>query len=191
MTSLDELLRYEEERPVPRTQTFGRWLAKVVGWSAVGGYLGYRLLRAFGLVIPYPLILFVLVGALLLRRTLTGVVADRLPPTLRRPAAEWSRDERPGPYADGLYLATARWETRLAWMWPTSSPKQFARVVQPRLIEIIDERLRLRHGISRARAPERARAMLGEELWQLVTTPVRRPVPPRELVALIQRIEAL
>ena len=41
-----------------------------------------------------------------------------------------------------MQLAVARWDTRLAWVRMQHDPHQFARTVQPRLIQLVDERLR-------------------------------------------------
>ena len=46
-------------------------------------------------------------------------------------------------------------------------------------------------GITLASDPQRARHLLGEPLWALVTEPVRRPPTGRELAALVKLMEAI
>ena len=92
---------------------------------------------------------------------------------------------------DGLVTATTRWDNRLSWVRLQNDKGQFARSVQPRLIELVDERLRVRHGVVRVADPVRARALLGEQLWAFVTTPVPKNPTPRELAGLITLMEAL
>ena len=62
------------------------------------------------------------------------------------------------------------------------------------LAELADDRLRRRHGIDRHRQPERARALLGEPLWQLITEPVADDFAPPTIATLdglVRRIEEL
>jgi hypothetical protein len=79
----------------------------------------------------------------------------------------------------------------LSWVRLQNDPHQFARTIQPRLIQLIDERLRLRHGIVRSVDPARARAVLGDPLWTFMTTPVRAQVTPADLTALIRQMEGI
>ena len=92
---------------------------------------------------------------------------------------------------DGLVTATSRWDNRLSWVKTHHDKGQFARTVQPRLVEIVDERLRVRHGVVRAADPAAARAVLGEQLWTFVTTPVPKNPTPREVAGLISLMERL
>jgi hypothetical protein len=55
----------------------------------------------------------------------------------------------------------------------------------------VQERLRLRHGITVDSDPARARQLLGEPLWALVTKRARRCPNRRELVALVKQMEEL
>nr|BFE76467.1 hypothetical protein GCM10020092_097680 [Actinoplanes digitatis] len=56
-----------------------------------------------------------------------------------------------------------RWERQLDWS--QSDAEKFSRNVLPVLAELADERLRLKHGITRSSDPRRARELLGEPLW--------------------------
>ncbi len=78
--------------------------------------------------------------------------------------------------------------------WGVTSPTHFAAALRPMLIELADDRLRRRHGIDRRRQPEKARALLGEPLWRLMTeTAGDAAAPPTvaTLDALVRRIEEL
>lgn len=78
--------------------------------------------------------------------------------------------------------------------WGVTSPDHFAAALRPMLAELADDRLRRRHGIDRHRQPERARALLGEPLWQLITEPVADDFAPPTIATLdglVRRIEEL
>jgi hypothetical protein len=66
--------------------------------------------------------------------------------------------------------------------------------LRPLLAQLAAERLRHRHAITIRREPERARAMLGEQLWQMISSQPAEPSPAlsrQQLTALIEAIEAL
>ncbi|MEO7286410.1 MAG: hypothetical protein ABI140_05780 [Jatrophihabitantaceae bacterium] len=66
--------------------------------------------------------------------------------------------------------------------------------LRPTLTQLATERLRNKHGINVRTEPERARAMVGEPLWLIMSTPQNGPrsAPTRaQLTALIEAIEAL
>lgn len=68
----------------------------------------------------------------------------------------------------------------------------FLRVVIPELGVLVDERLRLTHGITRGSDPERARELIGERLWEFLHTTTLRRVPSRsELASVIRELENL
>jgi hypothetical protein len=58
------------------------------------------------------------------------------------------------------------------------------------MVEVIDERLRQRHGIVLTRDPDAARAVLGETLFQFTQVPAKIS-SPRELAVLIDLMEAV
>ncbi len=60
----------------------------------------------------------------------------------------------------------------------------------PVLAELTDERLRLRHGLTRASDPRRARELIGETLWSALEEPGRR-VKPRDPTQYIESLERL
>jgi hypothetical protein len=191
-TSLQELLRHEEE-PLPeerRSRSTAWWAVKSMLYAAALAGLIELILRLTGVAVPYLLAFAALLALFVLRRLvrLVGTPAPaRAAMVHRRPVADdgsyhWAA-------ADGLRSAVGRWETRLEW--GHDSAERFARSVQPRLAEIADERLRMRHGINRTADPAAARAVLGEPLWTFLTTPVTRPPSPREVAAVLARMEKL
>jgi hypothetical protein len=191
--SLDDLLRYEEDEPTPHRAATPppryRWLIRPVVISLVGALVGGLLLRVLGAGVPYTLIFAILLAAQLLYRWLRSVDPQPIPRGLRLGVFA-GEDDGPRP-TDGLQLAVTRWDTRLSWVRLQNDPHQFARTIQPRLIQLIDERLRLRHGIVRSVDPVRARAVLGDPLWTFMTTPVRAQMTPADLSALIRQMEGI
>ena len=195
-TTLDDLLSAgdepEPEAARPATDTLWWWLLKAVLWSVLLALPIWYVARSAGFATPYPLVAMVLLVARVLRALLRWVAPQALPNTLIRPSAELiSADQAEASKRDGLVMATRRWETRLSFSRLHGDRNQFARTVQPKLVELIDERLRLRHGLTRAGDPERARAVLGEPLWHFVTVPVRKNLSLRDVTELITLMEAL
>lgn len=191
--TLDDLLRYEEDEPTPHRQdrppSRYRWLVRPVVISLIGALAGGFILRLLALAVPYTLLFMILLAFQLLHRSLRWVDAKPIPHGLRGPML--SAEDAGSPPADGMQLAVARWDTRLSWVRMQHDPHQFARNVQPRLIQLVDERLRLRHGVTRSADPARARAVLGDPLWTFMTTPVRTDVRPADLATLIRQMEEL
>jgi hypothetical protein len=196
MTTLDDLLTYEEEEPPKPTshrERPSRWLLKMTLLAAGAALLVYLLLRLFGLDVPYLLIFCLLLTLILVRRVMRDLQTAPVPGTLRRAPTAAPDGDGDGGWGerDGLELATTRWHTRLSWLHTRRDPRQFARTVQPHLVQIIEERLRLRHGVSVSADPIRARALLGDPLWTFVSQPVAKNPSPRELAALVKTVEDL
>lgn len=195
MTSLDDLLTYDEpdERPSRSgVDALWWWLLKAALGSAVGAVPIWAFIRFLSLSVAYPLIFMILFCLWMLYSLVRWIGSRPLPATLVRSSTELvSADQAGGAGQDGLHLATARWDTRLAWAKLQNDKGQFARTVQPRMVGIIDERLRQRHGVARSTDPARARALLGEPLWMFVTVPAAKNPSPRELAGLIALMEAL
>lgn len=70
-------------------------------------------------------------------------------------------------------------------------PQAFGHRVRPLLLELTSERLRRRHGIGLAAEPERARAILGEPHWALITDTTARTPSYGELEQAVRTIEEL
>lgn len=81
------------------------------------------------------------------------------------------------------------WERRLNWV--DGDPQAFNTTIHPRLVALVDERLRLKHGISRADNPDRACQTTGVDLWNLLGEPPAIAPTPRQLAAIITQMERL
>lgn len=192
-TSIDELLRHEEEAPAAagRSRSELGWAVRTVAYAAALAALGVLLLRFFGVGVPYVLA-FTVVLALLVQRRLVRQVAAPPPPRaarIRLGSAHEDEVSYQWGTVDGLRSAVVRWESRLEWSH--DSADRFDRAARQRLAELADERLRQRHGITRGGDPARARALLGEPLWTFLHQPVGKPPAPRELAAMVARMEEL
>jgi hypothetical protein len=169
----------------------GATLARRLLWSAVVAAICaaalYIVLLPLGFKVPYPLLFsgfFALVG---LRRALREVAA----PVLRLGAMPAARDTRidPTEVPDGVQLALDRWKARLSLI--ERDPSRFMSNVRPRLAEIVDERLRQRHGVIRVSDPRRARELMGERLWMFLFSPLARAPNPGELAAVVDDMEKI
>ena len=113
------------------------------------------------------------------------VVGQRTAPVLRS-----APPELPPPGERQVRLA--RLETALTYSH--DSARQFDRTVRPLLRDLTNDRLRRRHGVDIRHSPAAARAIIGEELWQLFQdAPSGRPdepgPPPEGLAALVAAVE--
>lgn len=192
-TSIDDLLRHDEEPPAAerRSPSVVAWVIKTILYAAVLAALGVFGLRLLTVTVPYVLAFTVMLALLVLRRLVRQVAA---PPPARstRVRLGSARDDEVSfqwDNVDGLRATVNRWESRLDWSHDTAD--RFAHTVQARLAELVDELLRQKHGISRTGDPARARALLGEPLWTFLDTPVSKPPAPRELAAVVARMEEL
>ncbi|NUO58404.1 MAG: hypothetical protein HOV78_17190 [Hamadaea sp.] len=183
-SSIDELLggAYEDDERPQRSgrpaSAYAKALVAVLALTAVG----VAALRTAKLDAPAWFIFLVSCALVLVYITLRGV----RPPLPPRAAG---RRHLPDTAPDGLRHAVKRWEARLDWCHADAGA--FNRKVIPALGEVVDERLRQRHGITRESNPVRARNIVGEPLWSFLSTPVRRPPAPRELANLIAWMERI
>lgn len=154
--------------------------ALVIGLATVVVTAG---LRALDTGISLLLLVCLLIGLRLVVHAVK-VVAPPPAPRLR------SRIGSGGPPAtDALRAAVRRWEQNLDRAH--SEPDLYARNVLPVLAELADERLRLRHGITRASDPRRARELLGDDLWSALSGPGRRALKAREVETYLDVMERL
>jgi hypothetical protein len=190
LATIDDLLGHEDEPPpAPRRRqgTVVRLARDVLLAAALAGVvvLGFR---AADVSLAYWLAFAGAYGLLALRRVVALVA-----PAPASQARSRATGEESGEYAwgsgDGLRRAVVRWERRLDAETPDLP--RFVRVTQPALAEIVDERLRQRHGLTRASDPARARELLGDPLWVLLAAPVRRPITPKQFEVLVARLEQI
>ncbi|WP_328465247.1 hypothetical protein OHA21_43080 [Actinoplanes sp. NBC_00393] len=140
-------------------------------------------LRAGGVRIP----LLLIVAALVVLRLILYAASLVTPPPAPHLRSRFG-PEAP-PVADALRATVRRWEQNLDRAH--SDPELYTRNVLPVLAELTDERLRLRHGITRASDPRRARELLGEELWSALAAPGRRGLRARDIETFVNALERL
>jgi hypothetical protein len=175
-----------DERPPSRAAWVLRNLLLIAGATVVT----VAALRLAGISAPIVLIVTAFVALRLLMLAVSEVAPPPMPkpPSIRRNSAD---DDGLYRWAgtDSLRAAVRRWEQRLDWS--QSDPETFSRSVLPVLAELTDERLRLRHGITRASDPRRARELLGEPLWLTLADPGRRPPKGKDLTMYVDTLERL
>ncbi|WP_433828464.1 hypothetical protein ACQP2E_03670 [Actinoplanes sp. CA-015351] len=140
-------------------------------------------LRAGGVSIPLLLLVSALVGL----RLVVWAASAVAPPPAPKLRSRIGRDAKPAP--DALRSSVKRWERNLEQAH--SDPDLYARNVLPVLAELTDERLRLRHGITRASDPRRAQELLGEPLWTALADPGRHGLRARDVDTLLDALERL
>jgi hypothetical protein len=170
-----------------------RWVVRAALVAFAAAAVIAVLFRVFALAPPFSLVLAVCVGAVLVRRavSVTGepypyrtrdLVRSRGPSTRINPS-EWYEG------ADGMIESVRRWERRLEWGITTR--EWFDATVAAKLGELVDERLRQRHGLTRASDPVRARALLGEEVWDLLHGGIRRAPRVADVARAISIVERI
>jgi len=187
MTRLDDLLSYEDKPPSRRRWRLPARIIRTAIFCGIVSALVWEFLRLHGVGVPYVLLLTVIMAGGALYQMLRWLSPPRIPETLRdtqvAPGKEHIRD------SDGVFRAVRRWAGRMDWT--EDDLARFAQVVQPAIADVVDERLRQRHGIVRSTEPDRARELCGPELWTFITKPVTRRLSPNELAAVVAAMEAL
>ena len=186
MTRLDDLLGYDVPARRRTRSTANRLTRNAIGAALISVAVVYAV-RLAGGDLPYLMVFVTTFSFVLLFEILRRLRPPELPHVLRN--APESRYIRPPIEYDGCYRAVRRWAARLEWT--EDDVRRFATIVQPAMVDIADERLRLRHSIIRAKDPERARALCGPQLWQFLTVPVTRPLHPHEIATVVAQMEAL
>lgn len=171
----------------------GRWLIGRLFFSVALGAVIYGLLYLARYAAPYPLLVVTIFVITVLRHIHRRLAICPLPPQITgrgiRPMEPGvARPQRSDPDADGLDLAVGQWIGRLERSG--RDPTWFADKVQGRMGELVDERLRLRHGLTRASDPRRAREMMGEHLWKMLQDSSVGGTP-RDMAQVVTRIEEL
>lgn len=192
--SIDDLLGHDEEptgtRERRRPGGVRAWLRSLLAAAALAAGL-LAALRMVGVALSPAAVFAGFLALLLLRRLAAGLAPVPTPPV--RVSRGEAGGEEDGSYnwsaRDALTSSISRWENKLTWS--QGETERFGRAVLPRLGELTDELLRQRHGLTRSSDPQRARALLGDKLWNLLETPPRRTPPPRDLAAIVAQLEKL
>jgi len=186
VTSLDDLLSQEpdeRERPSRPASHAARWLLRTALLAAAVAATLVLVLRVLGYDLSFPVAMATACALLALRALVAGLgppPPDQMAPL---PLAE------PAPLRpDHLAAAVRTWQVRLSW--GRAGIRPFTRI-SPLLAELVDERLRQRHGCTRASDPQRARTLLGERLWSYLADPDARTPSPRELADYLTDMEKL
>ncbi|MEW1584522.1 hypothetical protein AB0283_03620 [Micromonospora vinacea] len=189
-TSIDDLLAFEEEAaPVGPQARASRWrpVLRSLAWAAALVAVLLVGLRAVGLQVSLPVLIAGVLAVLAVRRV-TALLAPPPPPP---GGGRVGTGEEDGNYnwgaRDALRSAINRWEWPLDWS--STRPERFSGTVLPRIGELADERMRLKHGVTRESDPARARVLLGDRLWTFLETPPRRTPSPRELAVIVAELE--
>ncbi|WP_406077354.1 hypothetical protein [Micromonospora sp. NBC_00858] len=191
-TSIDDLLAFEEEPAPVGPQSRGGRSRLVLRSLAIAAAVVVVLvvgLRGVGLQVSLPVLIAGVLAVLAVRRV-TALLAPPPPPP---PGGRVATGEDDGSYnwgaRDALRAAINRWEWPLDWS--NTRPERFSSVILPRIGELADERMRLKHGVTRESDPARASALLGDRLWTFLESPPRRPPSPRDLAVIVAELEKI
>lgn len=170
-----------------------RWLLGRLFFAVALSAVVYGLLYFMRLVVPYPLLVTTIFVITLVKYLLGLVPARRLPRQLTGRGIRPMGVDPAEPTAtesdrDGVAVAVDRWAMRLGRSGGDGSSR---RTTPTWLGELVDERLRQHHGFTRASDPRRAREMMGEELWRMLSNPPAGGHTPRDMTAMVKRIEEL
>ena len=186
---LDELFSLRDDpveeaaEPVVKKRSTPLWILRNALLIIAATVVTVAALRAAGTHVSILLLVAFYTGLRLVLFAV-GEVAPPPVPKRRRGLAKGG-DRTP----DSLRAAVRRWERNLDRAH--SDPDLYARNVLPVLAELADERLRLRHGITRASDPRRARELLGDPLWAALHDRGRRSAKSNELETYVNALERL
>lgn len=160
-------------------------LAKAVGFSVVGAMIAWAVFNVGGLRArpAFCIAIAILIGV-------GGVLINHLTKEAEiftTPHSDETFGPEQRPYTDLYFL-----EYRLSW--GSVERARFEQRVRPLLTRVIEERLRQRHGVDANQDPEKARGIVGDHLWQLMTAPARMDAQPpshREMTAWVGAIEKI
>jgi hypothetical protein len=163
------------------------WVLRNVALIAVATVVTVAGLRSRGISVSILLV----VAAFVSLRLLMFAVSEVAPPAQPRRAAsrDASGSDRQWTGTDALRVAVRRWEQLLDWA--QNDADRSSRNLLPVLAELADERLRLKHGITRSSDPRRARELLGEPLWGFLDEPGRRRPKAREFTTYVDALERI
>jgi hypothetical protein len=182
----------EELPPPEKKRSRAGWVIRNVLLVAVATVVTIAGLRSAGIGVSTVLVVCVFVALRLLMFAVAQVAPPPLPTRSNGRRLTESDNDYDYRFGSGDMVRTAvrQWEHRLEWS--QNDGDWFSSSLLPVLAELTDERLRLRHGITRASDPHRARGLIGESLWQLLAEPPRgRPPKQREIAGYVETLEKL
>ncbi|MFG3046005.1 hypothetical protein ACGFZR_13895 [Streptomyces sp. NPDC048241] len=105
-----------------------------------------------------------------------------------------SGDRKPVRLLDSRAPALGGWQRIVADTFADDGEAHFDAVMRPQLRRLFAARLAERHGVAMYRNPQRARALVGAELWPWIdpeAPPPQPALPEPVLRSLLDRLEAL
>lgn len=164
-----------------------QWLWRAVGWAVLAGGVVSAVINIFAAIYGYWIGFF---GLWVIISTIVLVLWSlRLVPAPdREPGHLAAAPTHEGPGTEPFAVASW-WQQRLTTT--RDDVEWFDRVVRDRIIALVSERLRQRHGVSLSADPERARTVLGPRLHSFLTAPLPRTPTPGELESLILRMKEI
>jgi len=110
---------------------------------------------------------FVVAGTVL---ALVAILFARatMPPGEQPPPSAVRKDHQPGEGSQADFPGYRKITSDLSWAG--ASPRHYDHGLRPRLAGLLDARLAQRYGLDAAALPERARELVGAELWPLLDT---------------------
>jgi hypothetical protein len=187
---LDDLFSFRDEpvdeapEPVSKERSRALWVLRNLLLIAAATVVTVAALRSGGYRISVLLVVAFFIGL----RAVLYALSEVAPPPLPKRRSEGATSAN-DPSGDSLRVAVRRWERNLDQAHADADV--YTRNVLPVLAELADERLRLRHGITRASDPRRARELLGDPLWAALHDPGRRTARSRELETYVDTLERL
>lgn len=184
--SAEEEPRRGEEPDGGKRRSWPGRLFRTVLLVGAASAITVAVLRSQGIKVS---VLLVVAAFLALRLLLLAVSEVAPPPLPRRPKGSAGSDGNGAAGTDTMRAAVRRWERQLDWS--KEDGERFSRIVLPALAELTDERLRLRHGITRASDSRRAREIMGEPLWRLLHDPARKAPKPKDMASYVDALERI
>ncbi|GIF19283.1 hypothetical protein BJ973_006328 [Actinoplanes tereljensis] len=187
---LDQLFSFRDDpveevvEAAPKQKSRAWWVVRNALLIAGATVVTIAAMRAGGLHISVLLVVAFFIG---LRAVLYAVSEVAPPPLPKRRGGSQYKDD--GRALDSLRAAVRRWERNLDRAH--TDPDLYTSNVLPVIAELADERLRLRHGITRTSDPRRARELLGDPLWAALHDHGRRTAKSRELETYVDALERL